>query len=171
MLRHKEGHCYKSSTWCATAQVGPKYFYRCTKSICKFISFSIYFLNIVTTSKQICFEWQLAVLLFVLARCGGSITIWKMAKLGEFPLGNVYILTVKNGWFHFHWLYNVFCLFISHLSCGKNVGIGTQLGRSKRTYIYMCGHIYIVKNYLSQKLMWRTYWNMIKKRTYNDMIK
>ncbi|KAK6151605.1 hypothetical protein DH2020_014240 [Rehmannia glutinosa] len=26
--------------------------------------------------------WQLAVLLFILARCGSSITIWKMAKLG-----------------------------------------------------------------------------------------
>lgn len=69
-------------------QVGPGYIFYCwTENIYKFISFSIYFLNIVTTSKQICVEWQLAVLLFVLARCGSSITIWKMAKLGEFPFG------------------------------------------------------------------------------------
>lgn len=27
--------------------------------------------------------WQLAVLLFVLARCGSSITIWKMIKVGK----------------------------------------------------------------------------------------
>ncbi|KAK6126947.1 hypothetical protein DH2020_039312 [Rehmannia glutinosa] len=38
-------------------------------------------LNLLWKNDKFCL-WQLAVLLFILARCGSSITIWKMAKLG-----------------------------------------------------------------------------------------
>lgn len=41
--------------------------------------------------------WQLAVMLFVLARCGGTITCWTMAKMGIYLLSSSVFLISADG--------------------------------------------------------------------------